>query len=103
MTYTQNSYTQYKIDFVLVRLKKNFFFYQNIKQYKDAVYINLLDDDKKFIELTDETIKGFISICQNEIHSIIWPANMISQIFEILQMNILTIIQTSFFLIHFYL
>ena len=55
----------YEIDFD--KIKKNCrYFYQNRKQYKDTVYINLLDDDETFIELTDETIKGFISICQNE-------------------------------------
>lgn len=42
------------------------YFYQNRKEFRDVVNINLINEDEKEIQLTEESIKSFISICQNE-------------------------------------
>lgn len=56
---------RYEVDFD--KLKKNCrYIYQNRKLYKDEENINLLNEEDENIELTEEAIKGFISICENK-------------------------------------
>ena len=55
---------KYPIDFNLLMQNSNYF-YENRKQYKFINVINLLNDEEEQIDITDESIKIFISCCQN--------------------------------------
>lgn len=56
---------RYQIDFDSLVLNSNYF-YKNRKQYKHMEYIPLLSDEEKDLNISEESIRAFISSCQNE-------------------------------------
>ena len=56
---------EYPIDFDLV-IKNSNYFYKNRKQYENVEYINLINEIPTEIKIPEESIKAFISSCQNE-------------------------------------
>ena len=56
---------KYQVNFDL--LKQNCtYFYQNQEKYLEEDNIKIFDDDDEEFELTEDSIKSFITICQNE-------------------------------------
>lgn len=85
---------KYPIDFNLLKQNSNYF-YENRKQYKFIDIINLLsNDEENQIDITDESIKFFISCCQNQPSRIdlstVFPVNYLSKKYDFPELTSIT-------------
>lgn len=56
---------EYPVDFDFLKKNSNYFF-DNQDKYQNEQYINLIDESEPQIKLSEESIRAFISSCQNE-------------------------------------
>ena len=84
---------KYSIDFDVLKRNSNYF-YRNRNQFKYVDDINLLNEDEQLKEVSEETVRAFISSCQNEKCEIdlqdVIPLRYLSYKFEIPRLIMIT-------------